>query len=208
MQRKHDSKDRKRERERPTTAKTDRNPPPPARRRRTKKNNTGADLCLDEVVDEGVRVEGDGRVQDEETQGKPQTATRLVFSQRLKRRRRETRRRRTKKQPNSKKKKGNQQQFSQGWGLEGQTEANKEILLPSKNAYRTHSPRKKKNQNPKAESLIIEAKDWRGGGAHGLPRTLQGSTLGVLDTEEIRHLPRLGNRPQDSITDHQRNKKT
>ena len=50
--------------------------------------------------------------------------------------------------------------------------------------------------------MILEAEDRRGGGAHGPPRALQGSILGVLDTEEISDLPRLGNRPQDSITDH------
>ena len=71
-------------------------------------------------------------------------------------------------------------------------------LLPSKKRKPNPQIRKNESQKPKAKSQIWEAKDRRGGGAHGPPRNLQRSILRVLDTEETQGLPRLGNRPQDS----------
>ena len=94
------------------------------------KTKTGAGGDLGEVVNEGVRVEGDGRGQDEETLGETQTTHGFVFPQHLERRRRETRRRRPKDNQITREKRENRQRCSQGSGLEGRKNSIQESLLP------------------------------------------------------------------------------
>ena len=111
-----------------------------------REKNTGAGVDLDVVVDEGVRVEGGGRVQDEETQGKPQTAMRLVFSPSAWRGEEENATTATKKQLHNKRKKIKQQQFSKGSGLEGQNQSEQKISASEQKNNRTHNPRKMKTK--------------------------------------------------------------
>ena len=95
-------------------------------------------------------------------------------------------------------KQGTQQQISHGSGFEGQNRSEQKISASERKRIPNPQPMKNESQNPKTETIILEAKDRRGGGAHGPPRALHGSILGVLNTEEIRDLPCLRSRPQDS----------
>ena len=93
---------------------------------------------------------------------------------------------------------------NRGRVLKGKKKQTKNLCFRAKNPSRTPKTKKKESENPKTKSQVWEAKDRRGGGAHGPPRDLQGSVLRVLDTEETQGLPRLGNRPQDSRSLQQR----
>ena len=133
------------------------------------------------------------------TQGEPQTATRFVFPQRLREQRKRnatTANKKTTRQ--QKKREGPKNDSNRGRVLKGRQKRTKNLRFRAKKHEPNPRSRKNESQNPKAESKIWEAKDRRGGGAHGPPRDLQRSILRVLDTEETRSLPRLGNRPQDS----------
>ena len=134
-------RERERERETPTTK------PNP------KKKQRGGDLEENAVHD--VRVEGEGRVQDEETQGEPQTATQFVFPQHLKRRKRDTRRRRTKKTTKQQeKKKDPNKQFNRGRVLKGKKKQTKNLCFRAKNPSRTQKTKKKESKNPKTKSQV------------------------------------------------------
>ena len=72
-------------------------------------------------------------------------------------------------------------------------------MLPSRQPKANPNIPKRTEANKTNQDISnLEAKDRRGGGAHGPPRNPQGSISRVLGTEETEDLPRLGNRPQDS----------
>ena len=72
-------------------------------------------------------------------------------------------------------------------------------MLPSRQPKANPNiPKRTEAERATQDISNLEAKDRRGGGAHGPPRNPQGSISRVLGTEETRGLPRLGNRPQDS----------
>ena len=82
--------------------------------------------------------------------------------------------------------------------LKGQQSQKKIFCFRADSHKLTQRPHKNRSRKTNQSILSLEAKDRRGGGAHGPPRNLQRSILRVLDTEETQGLPRLGNRPQDS----------
>ena len=102
----------------------------------TKKNNkkTGAGGDLGEVANEGVRVEGDGRVQDEERLGETQTTHGLCVSpapgEKKKKRHATTA---TKKQPNNKRNRERSGNDShRGRVLKGEIKAYKNLCFQAK----------------------------------------------------------------------------
>ena len=118
------------------------------------------------------------------TQGEPQTTTRLVFPQRLKRRKKRDATTANKKQPDNKRRERDPRIILTEVRSSRADKSGQISLLPSEKHILNPQVRKNNSQNPKAESKIWEAKDRRGGGAHGPPRDLQRSILRVLDTED------------------------
>ena len=116
--------EREREREREAHHNQDR----PKERKKTQR---GGDLEESAVHD--VRVDGEGRVQDEETLGEPQTATRFVFPLHLKRRK-ESRDdgKKNKNQPNNKKKEKPKNNSHKGRVLKGKTKRTRNLCFRAK----------------------------------------------------------------------------
>ena len=111
------------------------------------------------------------------TQGEPQTATRFVFPQRLKRRKKETRRRQTKKttkQQERERERDTNHKANRGRVLKGKkkqtnklcfraknpsrTQKTNKLCFRAKNPSRTQKTEKKPSENPKAESKCLRSK--------------------------------------------------